>query len=299
MTSRGHGKVILLGEHAVVYGKPAIAGALARGVTATAERSDRATSLTVPAWNARAEVADGSPLGEALAALVAALDRPGAFAVTAHPEIPGGAGLGASAALGVAAARAIAECDGHPLDPESLRRAALAWETVFHGNPSGIDAEVAASGIVGIFVRGEGLHPLRLSRPIPVAIGDSGERSSTRDMVASLAREKDRNPAKVAKLLDGIESLVRNAAHAIEADDLAELGTLMNLNQTLLAAVLLSSEHIENLCAAARAAGAYGAKLTGAGGGGSVVAVADDPDAVVAAWARAGYSGFSAALGAP
>jgi mevalonate kinase len=294
----GHGKVILLGEHAVVYGVPAIGAAIPRGVVARARASSGPTTIEAAAWDMVARAGDDSDVGRALCALLAATRLPAdGVTVDAEPSLPGGAGLGGSAALGVAVARALAEHVGTPLEGAALREAALAWERVFHGNPSGIDTELAIDGGIGVFTKGEGLRPIRLRAPLDVVIGDTGERASTRAMVAAFAREKERSPEKVGRVLEGIASLVRNAALALEAGDLCEVGKLMDLDQTLLASMMMSTARIEEMCGAAREAGAWGCKLTGAGGGGAVVAIAPDPDAVLAAWTRMSRSGFRARLG--
>jgi mevalonate kinase len=109
--------------------------------------------------------------------------------------------------------------------------------------------------------------------PIRLCIADTGERGSTKEMVAGVARMKERRPELVQNALDGIATLVRNAALALPAGDLIALGQLMDLNQHLLASLFVSTERIEELCRVARGAGALGAKLTGAGGGGCVIAL--------------------------
>lgn len=116
-------------------------------------------------------------------------------------------------------------------------------------------------------------------------------------MVEGVAKLKEKKPEMVQKTFAGIESLVRNAALCIEAGDLPGLGKLLDLNQMLLSGLFLSTEQIETACAIARDAGALGAKLTGSGGGGCVIAIADgSPEAILAAWKAAGLPAFSSIL---
>src|SRR4051812_3893126 len=133
---RANGKVILLGEHAVVYGVPAIAAGIERGVDAQASF---APSASLRIGERSATPGDGSELGRAFAALLASLGSPDC-AVAASLELPPGSGLGASAALGVAIARAVLALQPSAADSARVLTAAAAWEGVYHGNPSGIDA---------------------------------------------------------------------------------------------------------------------------------------------------------------
>ncbi|HEY3498283.1 MAG TPA: mevalonate kinase, partial [Polyangiaceae bacterium] len=202
-----------------------------------------------------------------------------------------------SAALGVAIARAVLEAaaPGQPLERARVLEAAGAWERVFHGNPSGIDAAAAEGGGCIRFTREDGPEDVPLARTLPLAIAIAGPPASTRAMVEGVARLAERRPDSFAKTIAGITSLVDNARLCIEAGDLPGLGKLMDLNQMLLAGLMVSSEGIEGACASARQAGALGAKLTGAGGGGAVVALADlDPEPVLAAWRAAGLACFAA-----
>lgn len=286
------GKVILFGEHAVVHGVPALAAAISPGATATVSTvADAGLVLAVSPWDAVFRAGDGSDLGRALGVLG---DRLGVtharVDLTLH--LPGGGGLGSSAAMGVACARGLAALGGVELTEQALLDAALAWERVFHGNPSGVDHTLAALGGVGMFTRGEGLTRIQPRVPFSLVIADSGERAATKDMVASVARQLERRPGRVAQTFAAIETLVRNARVAIEYGDLKTVGDMMNLNQNLLASLMVSTERIEALCAAAREAGAYGAKLTGAGGGGCVVAIGPDVAALRAALAAVGAPTF-------
>jgi mevalonate kinase len=298
-TGRACGKVILLGEHAVVYGIPAIAVGIERGARATVESLARGPSrIHMPAWKVQTTIEDEThDLARALRALLEAsgVDRP--VRVEVHASLPPGGGLGCSAALGVAVARAL---DPQASEPEIADRA-MAWERVFHGNPSGIDAAVAARGGCVLFERGKGLEPVRVRGGITLCLGSTGRASSTKSMVESVARLKARRPEVVAKAFDGIASLVRNARLAIEAGDRFALGRLMDLNQMLLSGLFVSTQEIERLCDLARKAGALGAKLTGAGGGGCVAALVDGAavaERVLEAWKTEGFDGFATSVAA-
>lgn len=292
-----HGKVILLGEHAVVFGAPALVAGLDRGARAEAEPAD-SSSLSLGGDVILPDSKSSDDRARAFAALLAAGTPAPALAVRASSELPMGGGLGSSAALGVAIARAVAGVfvEEETRDADAMARAE-AWERVFHGNPSGIDTAAAARGGVFLYTRAGGIVPCGPARDIPLAIGWSGAGSSTKAMVEGVARMRERKPDLVDRAVVGITSLVRNAALAIDAGDLAGLGRLLDLNQMILAGLLLSTESIETLCSAARGAGALGAKLTGAGGGGSVIALGADRAAaerIVDAWKRAGFDAFVA-----
>lgn len=276
---RGQGKVILLGEHAVVHGVPALAAALELGATATA-RAARAHRLRVAPWGVDVAPEDDLPLARAFAAALEA--RGGTrtkLDVEAHVALPGGAGLGSSAALGVAVIRAIDALEGVTRSDDDTQQLALAWERVFHGNPSGIDTAMAIAGGVALYRRSPKHGERTLERvmprsPITLVVAHSGEGASTRAMVESVARQKDRDASRFEKSLSAIEALVSNARAALEAGDLRALGQLLDMNQSLLAAWMVSTGTIEEMCAAARKAGALGAKLTGGGGGGCMIALA-------------------------
>jgi mevalonate kinase len=292
------GKVILLGEHAVVYGVPAVAVGIERGVRATSRVLPGGPSrLAVRAWGVDVSADDAHDLGRARRAVMDASDGARPVAIEAEVELPPGGGLGCSAALGVAVARAIdARSEGHDLE-----RRVMAWERVFHGNPSGVDAAVASRGGCIVFTKGEaGAEPriesVALGAPLTVCVGHSGIASSTKTMVDAVAQLRAKKPDVAEKTFDGIRALVRNARLAIEAGDRFALGRLMDLNQMLLAGLFLSTPEIEHMCGLARDRGAYGAKLTGAGGGGCVVALVNgDAGAarVIEAWKSAGFEGFA------
>jgi mevalonate kinase len=302
------GKVILFGEHAVVYGIPAIAVGIDRGAHAKATAIEKGPStLHVAEWNISVRSDDDqTPLARAFHDLLQVTRAAGAalgeVAVQAGADLPPGGGLGCSAALGVAVARA--------LDPEApgevIAARAGAWEQVFHGNPSGVDAAVSALGGCLQFERHPGspavIERVRVPGHMHLCVGNSGQAASTLSMVAAVARMRERRPEATQRTFDAIHTLVKNARLAIEAGDRVAVGQLLDLNQMLLSGLFVSTPEIEQMCATARAAGAFGAKLTGAGGGGCVIALVDTAEigaAVLTAWQRDGFDGFLTTFGAP
>ena len=271
----GRGKVILLGEHSVVHGYPAIAVGIERGVHAQAAPGNR-DLLRLDPWALEIEPdpeAD-EPLARAFAAVLDTYAERPPLEVDAEVELPAGAGLGCSAAIGVAVLDAIDGALGRSRSREELGEAALAWEEVFHGNPSGIDNTMSAVGGVAWFRRGEPLRALDANKPLHLVVGFSGVSSSTKEMVSSVRRQLEQDEDRVRQAFEGIETLVRNAKLAIEAGDLIALGQLLDLNHTLLSSLMLCTTKLDAMCQAARAAGALGAKMTGAGGGGCMFALA-------------------------
>ena len=283
-----HGKLLLFGEHAVVYGEPALAAALTVGVTATVT-GRTAARLTVPAWSIDVAGDADHRVAGALRALRAALpfDASG-YDLHLEASLPAGAGVGSSAAMAVASARALAAAAGHPLTPDQLFEAAMAAERVFHGNPSGLDHAVAIHGGLMHFVRGNPprMHPVALGGSFRFLVAQVEAGADTGRMVAAVAALREAHPVARALCAD-IGALVAEAEAALTAGDHAAVGRLMNLNHGLLSALGVSTASLDAAVHAARTAGARGAKLTGAGGGGCMVALVTDETAPAVASALA------------
>lgn len=292
--ARAHGKVILLGEHAVVYGHPALAAGIERGASAVARRASE-PSLTI---GDRRYLAGEEDVGRAFEALLRVMDSP-CVEVRVWLDLPAGAGLGASAAMGVAVARAIAEFDGQPVPDEARSRAlvmeaTVAWERVFHGNPSGIDASAATRGGCIAFTRGAGPVHVPLLRPLELAIAVAGPPASTKVMVEGVALRRAAQPARVDQCFESIGALVRRGRDAAQQGEHRELGKLMDENHQWLVELGVSTPALDHACEIARRSSALGAKLTGSGGGGCVIALASgSPEPVLRAWHQAGLECFA------
>jgi mevalonate kinase len=292
---RGNGKTVLLGEHAVVYGMPAIAAGISLGASAQASPAPQASIRIV---EQSAQLGDGSELARALEQVCSELGV-GPHRVEVDVNLPLGSGLGGSAAIGVAVARALLSASGERESEARVLAGAAAWERVFHGNPSGVDAAAAYHGGCIWFTRAAGPEPLVVGAPLELAICLAGPPASTKQMVDNVRQLGERRPDLLGQSLAGIEALVNNGRLCIEAGDRSGLGQLMNLNQMLLSGLFLSTAEIERACAVAREAGALGAKLTGAGGGGAVIALADESAVPIeAAFRAAGFTAFSTRIAA-
>jgi len=279
-TSSAPGKAILFGEHAVVHGRPAIAVPVSElRAWATVIASPAGSGCTILAADLNHELAlatapTDDPLAHIVRLTLAHLGaRPNPdWSITLRSEIPISSGLGSGAAVSTAIVRALAEHMGHELSPEAVSTLVYETERLHHGTPSGIDNTVVAHEQPVYFVRGEPLRPLVVGADFWLLIADTGIASPTKVAVRDVRLGWQANPSRYERLFDEVGRLVETARCAIQVGQVDELGGLMDQNQSCLAAIGVSSPLLEKLCTAARQAGASGAKLSGAGRGGNIIA---------------------------
>jgi mevalonate kinase len=283
ITATAPGKVILFGEHAVVYGRPAIAVPV-RQVQATAsiQPARAGRGLTILATDlARVlhlrDAAPDDPLAVMARATLAHCDAPEPDAnLTVHSTIPIASGLGSGAAVSASIARALARFLERDLDAATISALVYEVETLHHGTPSGIDNTVVVYAQPVYFVRGQPIQTLAVKRPFTIAVGDTGVKSPTKIAVGDVRKAWEADRDRYEALFDRIGSIAEQARAAIETGAVDALGPLMNENHALLRDSGVSSDELERLVSAAKQAGARGAKLVGGGRGGNMIALVDE-----------------------
>ena len=289
------GKVILLGEHAVVYGKHALALPIPRAVAARVSPGGSGSTIVIPEWGVDSHIAPDDPTGIGPAVLLVMRElgiETGNYRVELHSSLPRAMGLGASAAFAVALVRAFASELAMELDDAAVNAIAFKCEELAHGTPSGIDNTLATYSTPLLFRRDGALEieTLDLSELPPVVIACSHTPGLTRDQVEQVRERRERHPDRFDAIFREMDGLSRDGADALRERDYGRLGELMNIGQGLLSAIGVSTAELEGMVELARAAGAAGAKLTGGGGGGSIVAVCPGTEAPVRdALEAAGY----------
>lgn len=276
-------KVILFGEHAVVYGQPAIAVPISSlRVTADVQ------STTLPGGGVRLiaadldvqfTTADGSdPRYEALLLTLRLASQAMEMAlpdleITLHSDIPIASGLGSGAAVAAAIARALGMATGKPFDNATLNALVFEVEKIHHGTPSGIDNTVIVYEKPVYFVRDAPIAVVSIARPFTLLNADTGQRALTRDAVGDVRKLYEAHPERVGAMMRAIGAIARRARESIETGDIQGLGGLMNENQQFLSQLTVSSLELDRLIRAANDAGALGAKLSGGGRGGNMIAL--------------------------
>ena len=272
------GKLIVLGEHAVVYGHHALAVPIHDAVQVGVTASEGPTVVNVAEWGLQCVVTGDDKDGIA-AAVNLIVDRLGAnarnFDIQVSTALPRGMGLGSSAAIAVAMIRAIAMNLGREIDDNTVNDIAFECEKLAHGTPSGVDNTLSCFGEPMLFQNTGNLKAehLKLKEPIPLVVGFSHQPGPTHEQVAGVRARLERNGDRYRAIFEQIDELSRAGAEALTAGLYPELGRLMNICHGLLNALEVSTPDLERMVAIARNSGALGAKLTGAGGGGSMIAL--------------------------
>lgn len=194
------------------------------------------------------------------------------FDISIKSDIPPGAGLGSSAAVSVAMTTAINACLNLNLSKSEISDVAFEAEKIVHGTPSGIDNTIATHGSIILYEKGV-IKPVEIKSSIPLVIGDTGVERNTAEWVRKVRLRRDRQRNVVIPIINSIGKLVMESLKFLDKNDLEALGELMDINQGLLEAIGVSTFELNKLINVARLNGAYGAKLTGAGGGGCMIAL--------------------------
>ena len=306
--SGGHGKIILLGEHAVVYGRHAIATPVPLAIQAHVERGGNGVQLIIPRWGVEQRLhrnADKQHSFEKSLAMIfrtLGLERE-SMRVEIFPNVPRAMGLGGSAAIAVATIRALDRCFDLGLDDERVNELAFECEKIAHGTPSGIDNTLSVYGQTMLFRAGDSpkREVIEVQQPVQLVVGISGIESLTAATVARVRKAREAYPGLYEKIFDQIDSLVLEGVNALVEHKLETLGELMNVCQGLLNAMQVSSWELEEMIQVARRHGALGAKLTGGGGGGSIIALCPpEPGAaarIEAGLRDAGYQAMQVTVG--
>ena len=295
------GKIILFGEHAVVYGQPALAVPVhqVHADVEIIETEGGGIWVNAPDIGVHKKLFDllpDHPLGLIISPFLAAFVVSGkkGIEINVSSSIPIASGLGSGAAISVAMIRALSEHIPLPLDDEQVNEMAYEMEKIYHGTPSGIDNTVVTYGKPIFFSppwsppqaggkprRGGGasIETLNVAKPFTIIIGDTGIPAPTKESVADVRKLWEQDKDKMEMLFGVAGSLARTARQSIEGGHPERLGALMNENQRVLTEMGVSSPELDKLVAASLNAGASGAKLSGGGIGGNMIALSTKENA--------------------
>jgi len=305
----GFGKVILFGEHFVVHGVPGIVSAI--DLTAHAKVKKTGKEITIKderkgakGYTEKKRTQQKESIERMLKTMGIDLEKT-FLQIWLGGDLPSFSGIGASAASSVAIARAIAEELEMNLPDERINQVAYEAEKAYAGTPSGIDNTAATYGGLIWFRRNlsgcpNTIERLSIREPVEIVIGNTGVVADTKKMVTSVAERKKKNPEKYSPLFNQAERLAFAARKALEDFDLRKVGRLMNENHGLLQEIEVSCKELDYLINLAREHGAFGAKLTGGGGGGCMVALTprkELQEAVATAMEKEGFKVLKAKIG--
>lgn len=288
ITATAPGKIILFGEHAVVYGRSAIAVPVSKvRAKATVEANPQpGVRLIAPDLKRDALLTETRPDDPVAAAAHHVQQAIGLAAwpdmiVTVSSKIPIASGMGSGAAITAAAVRAMTEFVGykHLLSKEWVSALTYEVEKIHHGTPSGLDNTVVVYEQPVYFKRQQPqnlIETFTVARSLTFLVADTGIHSSTKRVVGDVRRRWKTNTPKFEQIFDRCGQLADAGRQAIEAGDIQQLGLLMRENQTVLEAMTVSSRKLDRLIKAAERAGAIGTKLSGAGRGGNMIALVEE-----------------------
>jgi mevalonate kinase len=295
--SSAPGKIILFGEHAVVYGRPAVAVPVTQ-VHADAEVAESSRAgiwVHSPAVGLDAELntlSSDHPLAAVIHNLFFSLgiSPHHGLDITINSSIPVASGLGSGAAVSVALVRALSSALGRPLTDEQVNAFAYEIERLHHGTPSGIDNTVITYARPVYFIKGHPIETIKVGRPFMLVIGDTGIPAPTKQSVGDVRRLWTKNNLRMERIFDEIAQISLMARRIIECGQPEMLGELMDQNHAFLQEMTVSSPELDSLSRAARKAGALGAKMSGGGRGGNMLALVtpETADSVSASLLAAG-----------
>ncbi len=274
------GKIILFGEHAVVYGRPALAVPVTQ-VSASVEISDSARKgiwIDAPDIDLHAELntlSSDHPLAAVIHNLLFTLriDPFPSLNIKIDSAIPVASGLGSGAAVSVALLRALSHHLGRRVTDEEINAFTFEIEKLHHGTPSGIDNTVVTYAKPVYFVKGQPLETFKVGKPFTMVIGGTGIPAPTRESVGDVRKLWEADKLKWEGVFDKVGVIAEQARKKIEDGRWEALGGLMDQNHLLLQEMTVSSSELDKLVLAARKAGALGAKLSGGGRGGNMIAL--------------------------
>ena len=297
------GKIILFGEHAVVYGKPAIAIPVS-GMRASAWSETSKNGLTINALDLgeKFKLKDNNNQFTVLAQAILARTNQNEpnLTINLSSKLPQGSGMGSSAATSTAVCRALSGHFGVNLAENEVSELVFNAEKVVHGTPSGIDNTVVAYEMPVYFVKGEKPETFEPGKKFFLVIGDTGIEASTKETVSSVRNNWKKEPALMNGYFDEIERVTKQGKMAIENGNKKMVGEMMDKNHKLLNSIGVGHKELEKIIDIAKDADALGAKLTGGGGGGNMVALAKDKKSqkkIHDAITEAGYRAYQTSFG--
>ncbi|MEW5938210.1 MAG: mevalonate kinase [Chloroflexota bacterium] len=284
------GKIILFGEHAVVYGRPALAAPVTQ-VHADVEVTESPRPgiwIHAPDISLDAELSSlpaDHPIGAAITSVFAraGVSTLPSLEIKISSSIPVASGLGSGAAVTVAIIRALSSFISHLSSLEQINSLAYEVERLHHGTPSGIDNTVITYAKPVYFIKGQPIQTFAVGSPFTLVIADTGVSAPTKESVGDVRKLWEADKARWEGVFDEIGKIAKEARDFIERGKTKELGPLMDANHALLQELTVSSAELDRLVAAARRSGASGAKMSGGGRGGNMIALVEKENAPVVA----------------